>query len=138
MTRNLNATVNRTIGMAPRDVTFDNVPAVSAKLYQDRNTKPCKFSEGNKVRIPRDKNIFSKGYAQSKFRYHNLTILNLITFITVFKTGLTESILFTGYIILWEFAIIECWTQIKRKWTGHFMNLSLILLSNEISEVEFR
>ena len=67
MTANLNATVNRSIGMAPRDVNFDNIAAVSAKLYQDRETKPCSFSEGNRVRIPREKNIFSKGYQQSKY-----------------------------------------------------------------------
>lgn len=72
MTRNINATVNRSIGMAPRDVNFENVPTVSEKLYENRETKPCNFSEGNKVRIPREKNIFSKGYLQSKF---NLVIL---------------------------------------------------------------
>lgn len=58
--------------MAPRDVNFENVPTVSEKLYENRETKPCNFSEGNKVRIPREKNIFSKGYLQSKF---NLVIL---------------------------------------------------------------
>ena len=71
MTKNLNATVNRSIGMAPRDVTFENVPVVSAKLYQDREDKPCNFSVGNKVRIPREKNIFSKGYLQSRYCYPN-------------------------------------------------------------------
>ena len=67
MTRNINATVNRSIGMAPRDVNFENVSTVSEKLYENRETKPCNFSEGNKVRIPREKNIFSKGYQQSKY-----------------------------------------------------------------------
>ena len=62
--------------MAPRDVSFENVALVSAKLYQDREFKPCQFSEGSKVRIPREKNIFSKGYQQSMyFRiYCHLTI----------------------------------------------------------------
>ena len=66
MTKNINATVNRSIGMAPNEVTFEKVPEISARLYQDRSTAPCKLSEGDSVRIPREKNLFSKGYSQSK------------------------------------------------------------------------
>lgn len=65
MTKNINATVNRSIGMAPDKVTFSNVPEISARLYEDRETKPCKLSIGDHVRIPREKNLFSKGYAQN-------------------------------------------------------------------------
>ena len=71
----LNATVNRSIGMAPRDVTFDNVPQVSAKLYQNRETRPCKFQEGDSVRIPREKNFFSKGYLQSNDTLNNYHLI---------------------------------------------------------------
>lgn len=101
MTKNLNATVNRSIGMAPRDVTFENVPLVSAKLYQDREFKPCKFSEGNKVRIPREKNLFSKGYLQSKYQHLNNLIL------TLFQIGLTLSTPYTGCITRLEFVTTE-------------------------------
>ena len=65
MTRNINATVNRSIGIAPDQVTFEKIPEISARLYEDRETKPCKFSLGDHVRIPREKNLFSKGYLQN-------------------------------------------------------------------------
>ena len=102
MTRNINATVNRSIGMAPRDVNFENVPTVSEKLYENRETKPCNFSEGNKVRIPREKNIFSKGYLQSKF---NLVIL--LSQIN-FQIGQIVSTLYIAFTTLWESVIIDC------------------------------
>lgn len=65
MTKNINATVNRSIGISPDQVTFEKVPEISARLYEDRETKPCKFSLGDHVRIPREKNLFSKGYTQN-------------------------------------------------------------------------
>lgn len=118
MTTNLNATVNRSIGMAPRDVTFENVPVVSAKLYQDRAFKPCKFSEGNKVRIPREKNIFSKGYLQSKFYKLNQRI-NFF-----FQIGLTLFILYIECITRLECATIVYLILTRKKLTDLFMRAS--------------
>ena len=88
--------------MAPRDVNFENVPTVSEKLYENRETKPCNFSEGNKVRIPREKNIFSKGYLQSKF---NLVIL--LSQIN-FQIGQIVSTPYIAFTTLWESVIIDC------------------------------
>ena len=60
----LNNSVNRSIGVAPNDVNFQNRAKIFKKLYGSR-TPPidCKFELDDIVRIPVKKNIFSKGYA---------------------------------------------------------------------------
>ena len=59
-----NSTVHSSIGMAPRMVSFDNREEVFNKLYPNKNLKTkCKLKVGWRVRIPRKKGIFEKGYA---------------------------------------------------------------------------
>ena len=66
-TRNINNTVNRTIGIEPGKVNSQNAHKIRERLYgNDGPVAPCKLKKGDKVRIPRIKNIHSKGYAQSK------------------------------------------------------------------------
>ena len=66
-TRNINNSVNRSLGMAPADVSFENVDILRKKLYPlMRNPKPCRFRSGDVVRIALEKNLFQKGYEQSK------------------------------------------------------------------------
>ena len=66
-TRNINNSVNRSIGMEPGKVTDKNAHQIRDRLYgQEDNIHPCKLEKGDKVRIPKIKNIHSKGYAQSK------------------------------------------------------------------------
>ena len=61
MTRNINDTVNRTIGMAPSKVNSKNAQQIRERLYgQTDEVEPCKLAEGDRVRIPRIKNIHSK------------------------------------------------------------------------------
>ena len=59
----INNSVNRSIGMAPNEVTYENRRKVFQKLY-GKIAMPleCKFNIGDKVRIPLKKNIFDKGY----------------------------------------------------------------------------
>lgn len=59
----INNSVNRSIGMAPNDVTFENREEVYKKLY-DSWTPPvlCKYQVGDIVRIPEQKKEFAKGY----------------------------------------------------------------------------
>ena len=66
-TRNINNTVNRTIGLKPVEVTLDRVDEIRRKLYRTNvSSKPCLIKTGDLVRIPREKKTFSKGYEQSK------------------------------------------------------------------------
>ena len=67
-TRNYNRTYHTSIKMAPVDVTNENVKEVLQNVYPKAHTKSnCSaFKLGDKVRIPRSKNVFSKGYEQSK------------------------------------------------------------------------
>ena len=59
----INNSENRSIGMAPNDVTDKNREIVFAKLYGQRKLPPiCRFSKGDKVRLPTKKNVFDKGY----------------------------------------------------------------------------
>ena len=60
----INNSINRTIGLAPNAVTLENTPKIFKKLY-GRKTPPivCKYSIGDKVRIPLKRNIFDKGYS---------------------------------------------------------------------------
>ena len=62
----INNTVNRSIGMAPNEVNFENRKKVFRMLYGSR-TPPidCKYAVGDIVRIPLRKNIFDKGYKPS-------------------------------------------------------------------------
>ena len=63
ISRDINETVNREIGMAPNDVTFDNRDIVWERLYGSKGKKPlCKYKVGDLVRIPVRKKLFEKGY----------------------------------------------------------------------------
>ena len=60
----INNSVNRSIGIPPNDVTEKNRQKIFDKLYGKKQMPPlCRFSVGDKVRIPMTKNIFEKGYA---------------------------------------------------------------------------
>jgi len=60
---NYNNTVNRSIGMEPKNVSFQNRQEVFEKLYPDMDLKvKCKLKIGWRVRIPRKKHIFEKGF----------------------------------------------------------------------------
>ena len=65
-TRNINDSVNRSIGVAPSKVTTSNAHLIQQRLYDDpEHVQPCSLKVGDRVRIPRIKNIHSKGYSQS-------------------------------------------------------------------------
>ena len=53
-----NNTINRSIGMKPKDVKADK----KAVYVEESNKKSTRFSVGNRVRISKFKNIFAKGY----------------------------------------------------------------------------
>ena len=60
-----NATRHRSIGMAPRDVTWKNEEAVWKRLYEKRlKAKPQrpKFKVGDRVRLNKIHRTFEKGY----------------------------------------------------------------------------
>ena len=54
-----NNTINRSIGMKPKDVKSDK----KAVYVAESNGKSARFSVGNRVRISKFKNVFAKGYA---------------------------------------------------------------------------
>ena len=56
-----NNTVLRKIKVKPIDVTSDSY----AEYNEDFNEKDPKFKAGDRVRIPKYKNIFAKGYTQN-------------------------------------------------------------------------
>jgi hypothetical protein len=59
----LNRSHNRTIGMAPADVTLQNAEAVRKKLIAaDRRRGTVDYKAGDYVRIEKYKHIFAKGY----------------------------------------------------------------------------
>ena len=59
----INNSVNRSIGMAPNDVTFENREEVYKKLYDSWEPPVlCKYQVGDIVRIPEQKKEFAKGY----------------------------------------------------------------------------
>ena len=58
----INNTVNRSIGMEPNNVSFENRDQIFRKLYGGTPPIECRFSVGDLVRLPLDKNIFTKGY----------------------------------------------------------------------------
>ena len=61
--QNYNSTFHRSIGMAPSNVTFENRNEVFKKLYPKMDQKvKCKVKVGWRVRIPRQKPLFEKGF----------------------------------------------------------------------------
>ena len=57
--------------MEPGKVTEKNAYQIRERLYgHDEPIKPCNLQVGDKVRIPKIKNIHSKGYSQSKYSFH--------------------------------------------------------------------
>lgn len=62
-TNNLNHTVNRTIGIEPINVNFENRQKIYNRLYGS-SAPPikCRYHINDKVRILEKKHIFSKGY----------------------------------------------------------------------------
>ena len=74
-TKNINNSVNRSIGMAPADVDFSNIDSIRKKLYPLlRNPKPCRYKSGDVVRVVIDKAMFQKGYEQSKLNHSNESV----------------------------------------------------------------
>ena len=53
-----NDTINRSIGMKPKDVKTDK----KSVYVEESNEKSARFSVGDRVRISKFKNIFAKGY----------------------------------------------------------------------------
>ena len=65
-TRNINDSVNRSIGIAPSKVTSSNAYLIRQRLYDEPDAvQPCSLNVGDRVRIPKVKNIHSKGYSQN-------------------------------------------------------------------------
>ena len=66
MTKNINNTINRSIGFKPSEVTERNVEEIKMRLYPlPDGSKTCSLQIGDRVRIIKDKNLFAKGYARS-------------------------------------------------------------------------
>ena len=58
-----NNTTHSSIGIAPKLVSFENREEVFDRLFPNRNHKvKCKLKVGWKVRIPRKKHLFEKGF----------------------------------------------------------------------------
>ena len=66
-TNNINHSVNRTLGIPPISVTFENSPKLWKKMYPNQSLKPkCDaIRVGDRVRTILPQNIFAKGYAQA-------------------------------------------------------------------------
>lgn len=63
--QNINNSVNRTTGVKPNSVTFDNARDLWEKLYKAENimlNKTPKLKRGDIVRITKEKGTFDKGY----------------------------------------------------------------------------
>lgn len=60
----INNSVNRTTGVTPNSVTYGNAMALRKKVYGNAyiSTKQPKFKVGDRVKMSREKGIFSKGY----------------------------------------------------------------------------
>ena len=66
ITNNINNRVNRSVQMKPAEVTVADNARLRELLYgSDKPLKKCRFSIGDKVRIPEKTDIFSKGYRKS-------------------------------------------------------------------------
>ena len=90
ITRNINNTVNRSIGMPPSKVTPDMSKLIRERLYSSSNKiEPCQLEIGDNVRIPRIKNIHSKGYTQS-LRQMKTYINNLSFYLRLDKLNLSN------------------------------------------------
>ena len=65
--RNINNSINRTIGMRPIDVTLENAPSIREKIYPDKgkDVKCDRILVGDRVRIVLPQQIFNKGYKQA-------------------------------------------------------------------------
>jgi hypothetical protein len=59
----INSSINRTIGLAPNQVTIENSQSLLRKIYKELEpiSKP-KFKQGDIIRINKEKGVFSKGY----------------------------------------------------------------------------
>ena len=63
LSKAINNSVNRSIGIAPNDVTDENREGIFQKLYGRKSLPPiCRFQKGDVVRLPTRKNVFDKGY----------------------------------------------------------------------------
>lgn len=64
---NINHSINRSIGIPPIEVTFENAPKIWAKLYPNagKNPKCDLILVNDRVRIALAQNIFYKGYHQA-------------------------------------------------------------------------
>ena len=64
---NINHSKNRSIGIAPSQVTFENANKIWKRLYpnQSVNVKCDKIKVGDRVRTVLKQNIFAKGYHQA-------------------------------------------------------------------------
>lgn len=61
----INNSINRTIKMRPADINMDNAEKLWKRMYgniYESNPKPAKYSEGDTVRISKEKKAFDKGY----------------------------------------------------------------------------
>ena len=65
--RNINNSINRSIGVRPSEVTLANAEHLREKLYPDRGkiAKCDKILVGDRVRMVLPKQIFDKGYRQA-------------------------------------------------------------------------
>jgi len=60
-TNNINHTKNRSIGMAPSDVSLANAPAIFKRLHPSmKKPKECKLHIGDVVRVAIEGHIFTK------------------------------------------------------------------------------
>ena len=59
-----NNTYHRSIGMAPNQVTPDNMQTVMDRLYPVKSKPIYKFDIGDKVRMSKGKHVFKRGYMQ--------------------------------------------------------------------------
>ena len=62
--QNINNSINKTTGVTPNSINFENTPKILEKLYKkkENGVKKHKYSVNDIVRISRLKNIFEKGY----------------------------------------------------------------------------
>ena len=64
MIESYNNTYHRSIGMAPNEVTLDNMQTVVERLYPIKQKPVYKFEIGDKVRMSMGKRVFKRGYMQ--------------------------------------------------------------------------
>ena len=63
LSKAINNSENRSIGMAPNEVNDKNREKIFRKLYGKRSLPPiCRFSKGDRVRLQSKKSVFDKGY----------------------------------------------------------------------------